>query len=279
MKLKRKITTIVFHVVMISLSFLMLYPLLWLIGSAFKPTHEIMATADELIPKSPTLENFINGWAGFGRYTYATFFKNSFQIVIVRVIGTTLTSAMIAFGFARVRFTGSKIWFAAMIVTMCIPAFVLGIPVYLMYVKLGLVGTKVPVMLGGWFGSAYHVFLTMQFMRGIPRELDEAAVIDGCSWFKLFSKIIVPLVKPILATVAIMTFMGAWGDYYSSLIYLNKTKDYPVAYALTLYASENSTNYGPMLAMSLLSLIPIMVLFFLFQRQLIDGISVSGIKG
>jgi len=279
MKLKRRITTIIFHVVMITLGFLMLYPLLWLIGSAFKPTHEIMSTASELIPRSPTLENFINGWKGFGRYTYATFFKNSFLIVIVRVIGTTLTSAMIAFGFARVRFTGSKYWFAAMIVTMCIPGFTLNIPIYLMYLKVGLVGTKIPVMLGGWFGSAYHVFLTMQFMRGIPREMDEAAVIDGCGWVQLFTRIITPLIKPILATVAIMTFMSAWGDYYSSLIYLNKTKDYPVAYALTLYASENSTNYGPMLAMSVLSLIPIMTLFFLFQKQLIDGISFSGIKG
>lgn len=279
MKKKRIITTIIFHVVMVSLGFLMLYPLLWMIGSAFKPTHEIMATADELIPRNPTLENFINGWAGFGRYTYATFFKNSFIIVIVRVIGITVTSAMIAFGFARVRFTGSKIWFGAMIITMCVPNFVLGIPVYLMYTKLGLVGTKLPVMLGSWFGSAYHVFLIMQFMRGIPREMDEAAVIDGCGWLQLFTKIMLPLIKPILATVAVMSFMGAWGDYYSSLIYLNKTKDYPVAYALTLYTSETSVNYGPMIAMSVLSLIPIMVLFFIFQKQLIDGISMSGIKG
>jgi len=279
MILKRKITTVIFHIAMISIGFIMIYPLLWMIGSAFKPTHEIMVTADELIPRNPTLENFIYGWKGFGRYTYATFFKNSFFIVIVRVIGTVITSAMVAFGFARIRFDGSKIWFAAMIVTMCVPGFVLQIPVYLMFNALGLVGTMVPVTLGSWFGSAYNVFLIMQFMRGIPREMDEAAVIDGCGWVQLFIKIITPLIKPILATVAIMTFMNSWRDYYSALIYLNKTKDYPVAYALTLYIGDNGTNYGPMLAMSVLSMIPILILFFLFQKQLIEGISVSGIKG
>lgn len=279
MRLKRKITTIIFHFVMIMFSFFMVYPLLWMIGSAFKPNYEIMVTSGELIPSSFTLENFINGWKGFGRYTYATFFKNSFFMVILRVIGATLTSATIAFGLARIRFRGSKILFALMISTMCIPGFVLQIPVYLMYSSIGLVGTKIPVILGGWFGNAYYVFLVMQFMRGIPKELDEAAIIDGCHWAQLFARIIVPLLKPVLATVAVLFFMSCWGDYYSSLIYLNRTKDYPVAYALTLYSSESSVNYGPMLAMSVLSLIPILTLFFLFQKQLIDGISFTGLKG
>lgn len=279
MKIKKKIARIMYHTILISVGFIMIYPLLWMIGSAFKPSHEIMVTAEELIPGNPTLDNFINGWKGFGRDTYALYFKNTLIFTLSRVIGASISCTLVAFSFARIRFTGSRKLFLVMISTMCIPSFLTDVPIYIMYSKLGLVGTRVPLLLTGWFGGPYHIFLLMQFMRGIPRQIDEAAVMDGCGWIRLFAQIMVPLVRPAIAVVAVFAFIAGWSDYYSALIYLNQSKHYPVAYALTLYSGEHTTNYGPMLAMSVLSLIPVLITFFLFQKQLMDGIVTSGLKG
>ena len=265
---------------MILASIIMLYPLLWMISSSLKPSDEIMRTATQLIPGNPTLKNYSEGWKGFARYSYATFFKNSFIVAIVRTVGTVISSSLTAYAFARIPFKGRKLWFAIMIGTMCLPGMVLQIPQYLMFNDFGWVGTWKPLLLPCWFGGgAFNVFLLMQFMKNIPRDMDEAATIDGCGWFGLYWRIMLPLIVPALCSVAVLTFIGAWGDFYSALIYLNKPAYYPVAYALKLYSDEVSTNYGPMLAMSVLSLVPIMILFFLFQKTLVEGISTSGIKG
>ena len=280
MKKKKQISTVVYHICMIALCFVMIFPLLWMISSSLKPSNEIMRTATQLWVNNPTLENYINGWKGFSRNTFGTFFKNSLLISSVRVIGTVLTSSLTAFGLARIRFNGRKIWFVIMIGTMCLPAMALQIPQYLMFNEMGWVGTWYPLLVPSFLGGgAFNIFLLMQFMKNVPKEIDEAARIDGCGWFGLYRHIMMPLVKPALASVAILTFINSWGDFYSALIYLNKPDNYPVAYALKLYADEVLINYGPMLAMSVLSLVPIIVLFFIFQKSLIEGISTSGIKG
>lgn len=280
MKAKRTIIRIIYHVLMIAFSFVMLYPLLWMVASSFKPSAEIMRTSEQLIVLNPTLENYIYGWSGFARNTFATFFKNSFILSVVRVAGTVISSSLTAFGFARIRFKGRKLWFAIMIGSMCLPGMVLQIPQYIMFNNMGWVGTWAPLLVPCWFGGgAFNIFLLMQFMKNVPREMDEAAEIDGCGWFGLYKNIMLPLVMPALCSVGILTFISAWGDFYSSLIYLNKPNYYPVAYALKLYSDEVSTNYGPMLAMSVLSLVPIIILFFIFQKSLVEGISTSGIKG
>lgn len=280
MRTKKIIGRTVYHVMMILASIIMLYPLLWMISSSLKPSDEIMRTATQLIPGNPTLKNYAEGWKGFARYSYATFFKNSFIVAIVRTVGTVISSSLTAYAFARIPFKGRKLWFAIMIGTMCLPGMVLQIPQYLMFNDFGWVGTWKPLLLPCWFGGgAFNVFLLMQFMKNIPRDMDEAATIDGCGWFGLYGRIMLPLIVPALCSVAVLTFIGAWGDFYSALIYLNKPAYYPVAYALKLYSDEVSTNYGPMLAMSVLSLVPIMILFFLFQKTLVEGISTSGIKG
>jgi len=280
MKERKRIIQIIYHVLMISFSILMVYPLLWMISSSFKHTDDIMITADQLIPLNPTMQNYINGWKGFSRTTYATFFKNSFILSGVRVVGTVVSCSLAAYGFARIKFVGRKLWFGIMIATMCLPGMALQIPRYMMFSNMGWVGTWNPLLIPCWFAnSTFDIFLLMQFMRNIPKEMDEAAEIDGCGKFRLYTDIMLPLVKPAIASVAILTFIGAWGDYYSSLIYLNKPKFYPVAYALKLYSDEVGTNYGPMLAMSVLSIVPVLILFFIFQKQLIDGISTDGLKG
>lgn len=280
MKERKRIIQIIYHVLMISFSILMVYPLLWMISSSFKHTDDIMITADQLIPLNPTMQNYINGWKGFSRTTYATFFKNSFILSGVRVVGTVVSCSLAAYGFARIKFVGRKLWFGIMIATMCLPGMALQIPRYMMFSNMGWVGTWNPLLIPCWFANnTFDIFLLMQFMRNIPKEMDEAAEIDGCGKFRLYADIMLPLVKPVIASVAILAFIEVWGDYYSSLIYLNKPKFYPVAYALKLYSDEVGTNYGPMLAMSVLSIVPVLILFFIFQKQLIEGISTDGLKG
>ena len=280
MKAKKRIIKTIYHIFMLSCSLVMIYPLLWMIASSLKPSDEIMRTSEQLIVLNPTFENYINGWKGFARNSFATFFKNSIFMSVMCVIGTVVSSSVTAFAFSRIRFKGRKLWFAIMIGTMCLPGMVLQIPQYIMFNNMGWVGTWLPIVLPCWFGGgAFNVFLLMQFMRNIPREMDEAARIDGCGWFGLYKDIMLPLVRPAMASVAMLTFIGTWGDYYSALIYLNKPRYYPVAYALKLYADEVAINYGPMLAMSVLSVTPIIVLFFFFQNQLVEGISTQGLKG
>lgn len=280
MRTKKIIGRAIYHILMILASFIMLYPLLWMLSASLKPSEEVMRTATQLIPSNPTLNNYVEGWKGFSRYTYATFFKNSLILSVVRTVGAVVSASLTAYAFARIPFKGRKVWFSIMIGTMCLPGMVLQIPQYLMFNDFGWVGTWKPLLLPCWFGGgAFNVFLLMQFMKNIPRDMDEAATIDGCGWFGLYWRIMLPLIVPALCSVAVLTFIGAWGDFYSALIYLNKPAYYPVAYALKLYSDEVSTNYGPMLAMSVLSLVPIMILFFLFQKTLVEGISTSGIKG
>lgn len=279
-KKKHLIGNTVYHVFMLILSLLMLYPLLWMLSSSLKPGDQIMLTQTQLIPSTITFENYTIGWAGFARNTFATFFKNSLFVATLRVAGTVVSACLTAYAFARMNFRGRKFWFAVMIGTMCLPGMVLRVPQYLLFNKMGWVGTYLPILVPVWFGGgAFNVFLLMQFMKNIPRDMDEAATIDGCGWGGLFARIVLPLIKPAVCTVAVLTFINSWGDFYSALIYLNKPSMYPVAYALKLYSDETTSNYGPMLAMSVLSLVPIMILFFLFQRSLVEGISTTGIKG
>ncbi len=280
LRTKKKISDTIYYVFILLACFVMIYPLLWMFSASFKETKDVMTTANELIPKNPTLQNYVAAWKGIGRTSFLQFFRNSMLISVVRVIGTVLSASLTAFAFARINFKGRKFWFAMMIGTMALPGMVLTIPNYLIWKKIGLVGTYWPMFLGSFLGGgAFNVFMIMQFMKNINRSVDEAAVLDGCGWFQLYWHIILPLVKPALATVAVLTFIGAWGDFMSSLIYLNKPEMYPIAYALTLYKDESGTNYGPMMAMSIFSITPTLIMFFIFQKSLVEGISTSGVKG
>jgi len=279
MKEKKIAFRVVWHIFMIISGVLMMYPLIWMVSSSLKPTEDVMRTAEQIFGFKPTFENYVYGWKGFARYTFGHFFKNSLFLAINSSIGSVISNSLIAYGFARIKFVGRKFWFATMIATMMLPGMVLQVPNYLMWNGLNMVGTFVPLLVPSWLGSSFYIFLMIQFMRNIPKEMDEAAEIDGCGKFQLFRHIMLPLIKPALAFVIVKCFMEQWGDYYGALIYLNESKYYPHGYALMLYVDDLQTNYGPMLAMSVVGLIPILILFFCFQRQLVEGISVSGLKG
>lgn len=281
MKSKKIAGKIVYHLLVGIGAFIMVYPLLWMVMSSFKETNTIFTTAGQLIPKQFTMENYQNGWRGFGKVSFGTFFKNSFFIAALATFGTILSSAFVAYSFSRCRFWGKKLLFAAMLVSMMLPAQVLMIPQYLWYQKLGWVGTYLPLIVPYCFAiQGFFVYLIMNFINGIPTELDEAAKIDGCSYYSIFFRIIFPLVVPALITAVIFSFMWRWEDFLSPLLYVNKSERYPISLALKLFCDPASTSdYGAMFSMSVLSILPLIIIFILLQKYLVDGIVSSGIKG
>jgi multiple sugar transport system permease protein len=258
----------------------MVYPVLWMISGAFKTNYEILNESLKLIPNSFSFDNFARGWKGFGRLTFAGFFRNSAYISTLATAGVTISSAIVAYAFSRLNFPGRQFWFACMMSTMMLPYQVVMIPQYIIFRNLGLTNTYVPLILPSWFSRAFFVFMIMQFIHGLPRELDEAAIIDGCSRYSVFTRIILPLIKPALITTIIINFYWAWDDFMGPLIYLSRPTKYPVSLAIKLFAdSTSTTDYGAMFAMSTLSLIPVFSIFLFFNRYLIQGISMSGLRG
>lgn len=278
-KRRKRITTVVYHVLVALTSVGMLYPLLWMLSSSFKSNSEIFTTVGNLIPENFTVENYINGWRGFAGLSFGVYFRNSLIIASVSAIGATVSAACVAFGLARLRFPGRSFWFVMMIITMMLPGQVMMIPRFILFNQMGWVGTYLPLTVPAFFGGAFDIFLVMQFVRGIPRDMDEAARIDGCSWYGIFGYILLPMIVPALVTVAILTFINSWGDFMGSLLYLNAPAMYTSAYALKLFTDSAGTDFGATFAMSVLSLVPILVIFFFFQKQLVEGISTQGIKG
>ena len=278
MKEKRAVKAVIYHILVFAVGLVMIYPLIWMVMSSFKPTNTIFQTAGSLIPETFTFENYINGWKGFAKVTFATFFKNSLFISVVATIGTVISSAIVAYGFARFKFKGKKLLFSAMLLSMMLPAQVLMIPQYLWYQKLNWVGSYMPLIVPYFFAiQGFFVYLISNFISGIPRDLDEAAKIDGCSYVSIFTKIILPLIKPALVTAGIFSFMWRWDDFLSALLYVNKSAKYPVSLALKLFCDPgSSSDYGAMFAMASLSILPSVLIFIFFQRYLVEGISTSG---
>ena len=275
----KQLRLMLYHVLMALGSFVMLYPLIWMVSSSVKPNTDIFTTSTQLIPQAFTAEHYITGWKGFAGYTFTVFFGNSLFIAVLVMLGTIASSSFVAFGFARMRFPGRNIWFVAMITTMLLPGQVMMIPRFVLFNRMGWVGTYLPMVVPAFFGGAFNIFLVMQFIRGIPREMDEAAKIDGCSWYGIFLKIIVPLIVPALVTVGVLAFIGSWEDFMGALLYLNKPSRYTAAYALKLFNDNTKVDYGSTFAMSVISLVPILTIFFFFQKNLVEGISLQGLKG
>lgn len=268
------------HAIAWALTIVMLYPVLWLVASSLKEGTQVFVQAASLYPHGWHFENYVNGWKGFGGITFATFFKNTFFVVILSTIGSVLSSTVIAYGFARIDFPLKNVWFVCMLLTMMLPFEVIMIPQYVMFNAFGWVNTYLPLILPTFFGLPFFVFLIMQFIRTIPYDMDEAAKIDGCSRFAIFGRIIVPLVMPAMMTSAIFSFYWRWDDFMAPLLYLSSPSKYTLALALKMFADpEAVTNWGNLFAMSVLSLLPVVVVFFIFQKYIVEGISTSGLKG
>ena len=280
MKNKRTIGITIYHILVCIGGLIMVYPLIWMLMSSFKETNTIFATAKELLPEKATLVNYVNGWKGFAGSTFGRFFANSAIISVLSTVGAVASSAIVGYGFARCRFKGKKPLFTCMMVSMMLPFQVMMIPQFIWFKKLGWVGTYLPLIAPYFFGQGFFIFLIMPFIEGIPRELDEAAKIDGCSYYGVFRQIILPLIIPALITSGIFSFIWRWDDFMSPLLYINKTTMYPISYALKLFCDPSSTSdYGAMFAMATLSLLPAVIIFITLQKYLVEGIATSGIKG
>ena len=278
-RIKKAWGTILFHILVCGLGIIMIYPLIWMFFSSFKESSKVLTTVSQLFPDKWEFSNYLNGWAGFGGTTFTTFFRNSIIVTVISVIGNVIASAMAAYGFSRLKFKGRNFFFVCMIITMMIPSQVLTVPQYVIFNKLGWVNTFLPLTVPEWGGRAFFIFLIMQFITGIPKELDEAAEIDGCGKIGLFTRIMLPLIKPALATSAIFAFYWKWDDFMGSLLYLNSPEKYTVSIALKLFCDPTSvSDYGAMFAMCVLSLVPVIILFLCTQKYIVGGIATTGLK-
>lgn len=272
------------HLVLIAASIVFLFPLFWLISTSLKPIEETMRQPPTFFPAHPQWHNYYDAFVyGADKLGYIPFLvcgRNTLILCILGVAGTVVSNALVAYAFARLRWPGRDIAFALTLATMMVPFPVLMVPLYALFRNLGWIGTFRPLWVPAWFGSAFNIFLLRQFFRTIPFELSEAARIDGCSEWAIFRQVVLPLAKPALAVVALFHFMATWRDFLGPLIYLMDQKTFTLSLGLQFYQSQHGgTQWHMLMAASTIVIAPVIVLFFFTQRQFIQGIAVTGIKG
>ncbi|MGG1554160.1 carbohydrate ABC transporter permease [Paenibacillus ferrarius] len=270
------------HIFLAVFSLVMIYPILWWVGAAFKSNAEM--SSPNLFPSEWLWSNFSDGWVAIPKFTFTHFYINTFELISGVLVTSVLSCSLVAFGFARLHFPLQKFWFAILMVTLMLPSQVTLVPQYIMFNAWGWVNTYlpfyVPHALAGGIGGPFFIFLLVQFIRGIPRELDESAKMDGCSWFGIYWRIMMPLTKPALVTVAIYCFLWNWDDFFGHLLYINSVSKYTVGLALKLFVDgQSALPWGQLLAMALVSVIPSFIIFFLAQRHFVDGIASGAVKG
>jgi multiple sugar transport system permease protein len=273
-----RIRRIAKHSVLVLGGFVMLYPLLWMLSSSFKPTALIFRDP-ALIPGEIDLSNYTLGWYAL-EHPFTHYLLNSFAIVAGAVLGNLLSCSMAAYAFARLNFRGRRLWFAVMLMSIMLPIHVVIVPQYVLFSQLDWINTYLPLVVPKLLATdAFFIFLMVQFFRGIPRSLSEAALIDGAGHIRIFFRIMLPLSTPALATTAIFTFIWTWNDFFSQLIFLTDPDMYTVPVALrTFVDSTGESSWGPLFAMSIVSLIPIFLIFLFGQKYLVKGIATTGLK-
>ena len=266
------------HIVLCAASLVMLYPLLWMLASSFRPNAEIFSSVS-LIPSHIDLGAYVRGWHGL-QVGFGTFFLNSLVISVLCVTGNVVSCSLAAYAVTRLDFPGRKLCFALMLGTMMIPYQVTLIPQYILFLNLDWVNTFLPLVVPKFLAvDAFFIFLLAQFFRGLPRELDEAAVMDGCSPWRIYWNIILPLSLPALGTAAIFTFIFTWDDFFGPLVYLTDVENFTVQLGLRGFLDSSGTSdWGAMFAMAVLTLAPVLAFFLFFQRTLIQGIATTGLK-
>ncbi|TDF98887.1 carbohydrate ABC transporter permease [Paenibacillus piri] len=278
MKLNARASKLWTHLILLVFSLIMFYPVVWWIGASFKSNPELALPT--LFPTVWMWENYTKGWDALPKYTFTYFYLNSFKLNITTTILTVISSSLVAFGFGRLEFPFKKLWFSLLLLTIMLPGQVTLIPQYSMFHSFDWVNTYLPFIVPSAMGNAFFIFLLVQFIRGLPKELDESAKMDGCSWFGIYWRIIMPLTKPALVTVMIFSFLYGWEDYFGPLIYLNSVDKYTIPLALRMFIdTQSATAWGQLLAMSLLSITPQILVFFVAQRHFVEGIATTGLKG
>jgi len=265
------------HLILTLWSAAFLVPLAWLVTTSLKETGQEFAFPPQWIPDPVVWKNYLEVFKGL---PFDMFFLNTVIIVITAGIGTILTSSLVGFSFARLRYPGRNLWFMVVLATMMLPGAVTLVPRYVIFKTLGWIDTLLPLTVPPWFGGgAFNVFLFRQFFATIPREMDEAARIDGASTLRVYVQILLPLCKPVVTTVAIFTVVGRWNDFMGPLIYLNSIRKMTLAVGLQTFRNQYGGYWNLMMAAGVLMTLPMMLLFLLGQRYFVKGIAMTGITG
>lgn len=262
---------------LIAIAAAFLLPLLWAFCASLKPLDQVYTFPPKFWPDRPIWSNYP---ASLQKLPFLRFIANSCLITIAAVTGTVLTSSMAGYSFARLRWRGRDFWFIVLLATMMLPGQVLLIPHFLQFKWLGWVNTYKPLIVPSWLGGgAFFVFLFRQFFRGVPKELEEAALLDGATYWQIYTRIMLPLAKPAVATVAVLSFIAHWQEFMAPLIYLSDFRKFPVSLGLRMYQSIEGTWANLLMAASLVTLLPLAVLFFAAQRYFVRGLALTGSKG
>ena len=266
----------IIYLVTVVLAVIFTFPFFWMVSSSVKPPSEILAVPPKWIPSEIVFENYIRP---FTNLPFLLFYRNTIFVTLMGMLGVLLSSSLVAFAFARMRWPGRDRLFVLMLATLMVPNHVTLIPTYVFYSKLDWINTFLPLLVPEWTGSPFIIFLMRQYMMTIPLEMDDAARIDGCGWFRLYSRIIMPLSWPVVGVAAIYSFTYHWNAFERPLIYLNRLELFTVPLGLAILKGRYSTEFGSMMAMATVSVIPVLIVFFVAQRYFIQGVVVSGVKG
>jgi multiple sugar transport system permease protein len=268
------------HLMLIAMASVMFYPLAWMLGASFRDDSQI---SDPGIWPGQyfTVDGYVEGWEGIAGVPFGRFLFNSFLVSGLCVLGNLIACSITAYAFARIEFRFKGLWFGIMLATLMLPHHVILIPQYILFREFDWLNTYLPFFIPKILATdAFFIFLLVQFFRAIPRDLDEAARLDGCGHVRIFLRIILPLSKPALATTAIFTFIYSWNDFFTPLIYLTDTALYTVPLALRSFIDATASSaFGSLFAMSIVSLLPVLGIFIAFQKLLVEGIATSGMKG
>jgi multiple sugar transport system permease protein len=255
-------------------------PFLWMVSTAFKPPWQVMIFPPQWIPAEIWWPNFTDSW---GALDFGVFYRNTIFVTAMNIAGTILSTSLVAFAFARLRFRGRGPLFILLLSTMMLPSQVTLIPLYVLFSRLGWINTFLPLIAPVWLAGgptgAFNVFLLRQFFLTIPREMDDAAKIDGAGYLDIYARLVMPMSAPALGIIAIFTFTNNWNDFFNPLIYINTTDRYTVALALRFYQTRLDVQMGPLMAQSLVALVPVLALFFFAQKRYVQGIVITGVKG
>lgn len=268
------------YFILISIGFGMIYPMIWMVAASFRDNNAEIFGSIGFIPKHPTIQGYIDGWNGTN-YSYGHYMINTYLFVIPKVIGTVISATITAYAFTRFRFKGRGFWYGLMLATLFLPQVVLNVPQFLLFTKIGWVDSYLPLVIPSFFAcDTYFVFMMVQFMRSVPKELEEAAEIDGCNSFQRLLLIMIPMVQPAIVSSALFQFMWSSNDFMGPLIYINSTRKFPAALGLRLFMdTETGFQWNKVLALSIITILPSLIVFFLAQDQFVEGISAGGVKG
>ena len=268
------------YLIIAVIGLVLLYPIIWMFFATFKSNEDIFGST-RLLPSVWHFENYVEGWKGSSRLTYTTFFINTFKLVVPTTLLTVASACLAAYAFARFDFPCKGLLFSVLIGLMMLPGAVVIIPRYLLYNQFHWIDTYMPFYIPALLCcNSFFPYMLIQFLRGIPKELDESAYIDGCSTFRTLVSILLPLMKPALFSAGLFQFLWTYNDYFNSLIFISSQKMYPISLALRMSLdSESVVNWGKVMAMAFVAVLPVMLLFFAAQKYFVEGIATSGLKG